>query len=82
MDAVNLLLRIALRACLIRKHPVSGQGISYHKSSANANVNRRLKLSRVKDCMLTSEGGRMAAERHAFMETFFERFLKECEGHL
>ncbi len=40
----------------------------------------RVKLSRIKDCMLTSEGSRMAQERHAFMEAFFERFLKEHEG--
>jgi hypothetical protein len=30
--------------------------------------------------MLTSEGGRMAEERHSFMESFFERFLQEVEG--
>jgi uncharacterized protein len=42
----------------------------------------RLKLSRVKDHMLTSEGRRMAAERHAFMEAFFERFLREYDGSL
>jgi hypothetical protein len=32
--------------------------------------------------MLTSEGKRMAQERHAFMEAFFERFLKEHEGFI
>jgi uncharacterized protein len=40
----------------------------------------RLKLCRIKDRMLTSEGGRMAEERHSFMESFFERFLQEVEG--
>ncbi len=40
----------------------------------------RVKLSRIKDRILTTEGKRMARERHAFMEDFFERFLKECEG--
>lgn len=40
----------------------------------------KLKLSKVKDRMLTSEGKRMALERHHFMEQFFERFLLEYEG--
>jgi uncharacterized protein len=40
----------------------------------------KLKLSKIKDRMLTDEGRRMARERHAFMELFFERFLKEHEG--
>jgi len=42
----------------------------------------RVKLSRIKDRMLTREGKHMAQERHAFMEEFFERFLKEHEGLL
>jgi uncharacterized protein len=42
----------------------------------------RVKLSRIKDRMLTAEGRRMARERHAFMEQFFERFLQEHEGLL
>jgi uncharacterized protein len=42
----------------------------------------RVKLSKIKDKMLTQEGKHMAQERHAFMETFFERFLKEHEGLL
>lgn len=41
----------------------------------------KLKLSKIKDRMLTVEGRRMARERHAFMEMFFERFLQEHEGH-
>jgi len=40
----------------------------------------KLKLSKIKDRMLTTEGRRMAKERHAFMEAFFERFLQEHEG--
>jgi uncharacterized protein len=42
----------------------------------------RVKLSRIKDKMLTAEGNRIAKGRHAFMEEFFERFLKEHEGLL
>ncbi len=41
-----------------------------------------LKLSRVKDRMLTTEGRRIAEQRHTFMMAFFERFLKEYEGRL
>ncbi|MDY7035915.1 MAG: HD domain-containing protein [Thermodesulfobacteriota bacterium] len=41
----------------------------------------KLKLAKIKDRMLTDEGRRMAKERHAFMETFFERFVQEHEGY-
>jgi uncharacterized protein len=41
-----------------------------------------VKLSRIREKMLTPEGKRMALERHAFMEEFFNRFLKENEGIL
>jgi uncharacterized protein len=41
----------------------------------------KLKLSKIKDRMLTAEGHRMAKERHAFMEMFFKRFLQEHEGN-
>jgi uncharacterized protein len=40
----------------------------------------KLKLSKIKDRMLTAEGRRMAEERHAFMEKFFERFQQEYDG--
>jgi len=42
----------------------------------------RVKLSRIRDRMITAEGRRMAEGRHAFMESFFARFLKEHEGIL
>jgi len=42
----------------------------------------RLKLCKIRDRMLTSEGRRMAEERHAFMESFFERFLQEIAGEI
>jgi uncharacterized protein len=41
----------------------------------------KLKLSKIKDRMLTEEGRRLAEERHAFMEMFFQRFTQEHEGH-
>jgi uncharacterized protein len=40
----------------------------------------KLKLSKIKDRMLTAEGRRIAERRHTFMKTFFERFLKEYKG--
>ena len=40
----------------------------------------KLKLSRIKDRILTNEGRKLAKERHEFMETFFKRFLEEYEG--
>ena len=41
----------------------------------------KLKLSRIKDRMLTTEGRHVAEERHTYMETFFDRLTEEHEGH-
>ncbi len=41
----------------------------------------KLKLSKIKDRMLTAEGRLLAEERHAFMEMFFERFTQEHAGY-
>jgi uncharacterized protein len=40
----------------------------------------KLKLSRVRDRIITTEGRKLAKERHEFMENFFKRFLEEFEG--
>ena len=40
----------------------------------------KLKLSRIKDRMLTAGGRRLAEERHRFMEEFFERLHREVRG--
>jgi uncharacterized protein len=40
----------------------------------------KLKLSKIKDRMLTAEGRRLAEERHAFMQKYFERFFQEYKG--
>ena len=40
----------------------------------------KVKLSKVKDRLLTPEGRRLAEERHAFMEVFFERLEREVNG--
>lgn len=42
----------------------------------------RVKLSKIKDRMMTSEGKRMAGERHRFMTAFFNRFLQEYQGEM
>ena len=42
----------------------------------------KLKLSKIKEHMLTAEGHRIAGDRHSFMEGFFKRFLQEHEGRL
>ena len=39
-----------------------------------------VKLSRIRERIITDEGKRLANERHAFMTRFFERFLEEYEG--
>lgn len=39
-----------------------------------------VKLSKVKDRMLTDKGREIANERHAFMDLFFNRFLEEYDG--
>lgn len=40
----------------------------------------KVKLCKIKDRMLTAQGRRLARERHAFMNDFFNRFLQEYEG--
>jgi uncharacterized protein len=42
----------------------------------------KIKLSKVKDRMLTQEGKRIAKNRHKFMVKFFNRLNKEVEGIL
>jgi uncharacterized protein len=41
-----------------------------------------VKLSKIKDKMLTNGGKKMAEERHTFMEIFFNRINNEIEGKL
>jgi uncharacterized protein len=40
----------------------------------------KVKLTKIKDRILTKEGQEMAKERHDFMEEFFKRFLEEYDG--
>jgi len=40
----------------------------------------QVKLSKIKDRILTNEGKRLAVDRDAYMVSFFDRFLSEYEG--
>lgn len=40
----------------------------------------KVKLCKIRDRILTKEGRKLATERHAFMDHFFNRFLKEYKG--
>jgi len=42
----------------------------------------RVKLSKIHERILTTEGKRLAADRHAYMCAFFDRFLAEHAGEL
>lgn len=42
----------------------------------------KVKLEKIKDRIYTSEGKRIAAERHEFMVAFFERLKKESAGEI
>ncbi|RPE05982.1 HD domain-containing protein [Chitinophaga lutea] len=52
----------------------------YKHSSAPTINHFYEKLLLLKDMMNTATGRRLAAERHAYMETYLERFYKEWEG--
>jgi uncharacterized protein len=40
----------------------------------------QVKLSKIRDRMLTAEGRKLAEERHVIMVEFFKRFIEEYEG--
>lgn len=68
-----------LGACLHNPHLPPEQAEPYSRNDTG-HREFSVKLSKIKERMLTAEGRRMARERHAFMVAFFERFLEEFEG--
>jgi uncharacterized protein len=68
-----------LGACLHNPHMAPEQAEPYSRNDTG-HREFSVKLSKIKDRMLTGEGRRMARERHAFMVAFFSRFLEEFEG--
>jgi uncharacterized protein len=64
------------------EHPPELHGsFAEYKSKSGPTINHFYeKLLLLKDRMQTSTGRRMAAERHAFMEQFLDRFLREWGG--
>jgi len=42
----------------------------------------KVKLSKIRDKMLTDEGRRIAIDRDGFMKDYFERLKRECEGEI
>jgi uncharacterized protein len=68
-----------LGACLHNPDILPRESIPYSRNDTGYRE-YVVKLSRIKDRMITREGQRMAEARHAFMVAFFDRFLKEVEG--
>jgi uncharacterized protein len=68
-----------LGACLHNPHLPPEQAEPYSRNDTG-HREFSIKLSKIKDRMLTAEGRRMARDRHAFMVAFFNRFLEEFEG--
>ena len=57
-----------------------GSELSVDHSNHSPIKEYRVKLSKIKERMLTSEGKRIAEERDSFMKTYFSRLQKECDG--
>jgi uncharacterized protein len=68
-----------LGACLHNPHLAPEQAQPYSRDDTGYRE-YVVKLSKIKDRIITAEGKRLAGERHAFMTDFFERFLKEYAG--
>jgi uncharacterized protein len=68
-----------LGACLHNPDLVPEQTRSYSRNDTGYRE-FVVKLSKIKDRVLTTEGKCLALERHNFMIAFFERFIKEYEG--
>ena len=58
------------------------RGLAVDHSSHSPVKEYYVKLSKLKDRMLTAEGRRMAVERDAFMRTYYHRLSQESRGEL
>jgi len=68
-----------LGACLHNPNLAPEQARSYSRDDTGYRE-FVVKLSKIKERILTAEGRRIAEERHRFMTEFFERFLEEYSG--
>lgn len=68
-----------LGACLHNPDMPPEQAVAYSRDDTG-HREFAVKLSKIKDRMLTAHGRKLALERHAFMAAFFERFFEEYEG--
>ncbi len=68
-----------LGAMLHNPYMDAEDALSYSKNDTGYRE-YKVKLSRIRDNIMTKEGRRIADDRHAFMETFFEQFLDEYKG--
>jgi uncharacterized protein len=68
-----------LGACLHNPHMPPEQAAPYSRDDTG-HREFAVKLSKIKTRIITAQGRRLAQGRHAFMETFFERFLSEYQG--
>ena len=92
-DRLDAIGAIGIARCLYyagrKNNPIHQPGIlgehkdieSYRKYGSSTAISHFYdKLFKIKDSMLTHTGKRLAAERHAFLESYIERFLAEWSG--
>lgn len=68
-----------LGACLHNPDLPPEQAAAYSRNDTG-HREFAVKLSKIKDRMLTAHGRQLAQERHTFMETFYDRFFREYQG--
>ncbi len=68
-----------LGACLHNPHMPPDQALPYSRDDTG-HREYVVKLSKIKDRIITTQGRRMAEKRHAFMKAFFDRFEQEFGG--
>lgn len=69
-----------LGACLHNPHITAIEDAAAYSKNDTGYREYVVKLSKVKDRMLTRQGKRWAEKRHTFMKSFFERFIDEYDG--